>query len=102
MTMKKGTPKMENKFDVNDILAEKQQFGEVKVHEVYSVSDFDNAMDELADLDDADKQAQARFDAKVKPWKSSSTASSRRSKHGASFCSVRPMPTCSTTTMTTA
>lgn len=59
---------MESKFNLDDIIAEKKQFGKVNVHEVKTIDDFDNAMDELADLDNADSQAQSRFDAKVKPW----------------------------------
>lgn len=56
-------------MNYKDILAEKQQFGEVKTYEVHDIHDFDNAMDELADLDDADKQARDRFEHQVAPWK---------------------------------
>lgn len=56
-------------MNYTDILAEKAQFGEVKTYEVHDIHDFDNAMDELADLDTADEQAHDRYDKQVKPWK---------------------------------
>ncbi|WP_179394953.1 host-nuclease inhibitor Gam family protein [Lacticaseibacillus absianus] len=56
-------------FNPQEVIAEHNDFGNVKTYEVHDIHDFDNAMDEIASLDEADKAVRDRYEKQTAPWK---------------------------------